>query len=396
MSIVLRPASSDDIPSLRALDVLCFPPGRSETEPAAPGELEAGVEEGQVIVASLDGAVVGFIQYSLTGAGGQQVAFILGAAVHPDARGRGLAGQLVRDALAAISGSGSESVATTTAPDNVSMIHVLCRSGFVGTTFIPNYFGAGKDRLYFELRGHDGYRRKGNRLFLPVTNDATGMQRLLSDQSLLTDIVQLPHGPHYEISRELHHDERTVIANEVATSAAFAGAVLASLTFLFGFAITNNDISADVVGAVGASLLTALLALVAYTNSSGELARLRKGDLERFMRVGDVVSEFAGTYALFCLTPALLISATDGAGPSAVVAAAATILLAIYHFSDINMVDRYVRGPMWTGLKTLLAAVPLLAYGAWEVLDALWPWTVTWAFVSLVMTAGCLRATETS
>ena len=52
-----------DLDEIRQLDQLCFPPNNLHREPAAPGELEKGIDTGRVRIVKKNGAIVGFLQY---------------------------------------------------------------------------------------------------------------------------------------------------------------------------------------------------------------------------------------------------------------------------------------------------------------------------------------------
>lgn len=306
--VTIRAATVADLAAVKALDKTAFAPGES-AELAADGEFERGVAEEGLIVAVSGNEIVGFVQFGPTIAAEW---FIYGAAVAPQRRGEGHAGHLVNAALAAIRRrAGNEiRVAATTAPTNTAMVRVLTNTGFVGTAWVDDYFGPGKDRLYFELVS-GGSTDYTERILIPTTS-VNSVKTLLQSKRHLIASVRLPHGWNFEVATPLDSEPATAQTNEVAVSSAFAGTLMAAFTFVFGFALTTAEIGADLLAASGIGVLVSLLALIAYTNASGDLARLRPRAWDRFIRVGNSWSEFGSVYLLFTLTPALVLSATDG------------------------------------------------------------------------------------
>ncbi|MBQ9917189.1 MAG: GNAT family N-acetyltransferase [Microbacterium sp.] len=306
--VTIRGATVADLAGVKALDHTAFAPQES-AEVAADGEFERGVTQEGLIVAVSGDEIVGFVQFGPTIASDW---FIYGAAVAPQRRGEGYAGRLVEAALAAIRGhAGNEiRVAATTAPSNTAMVRVLTGAGFVGTAWVEDYFGPGKDRLYFELVS-GGSADFAERILIPTTS-VNSVKTLLQSKRHLIAAVRLPHGWTFEIATPLDSEPATAQTNEVAVSSAFAGTLMAAFTFVFGFALATAEIGADLLAASGIGVLVSLLALIAYTNASGDLARLRPRAWDRFIRVGNSWSEFGAVYLLFALTPALVLSATDG------------------------------------------------------------------------------------
>lgn len=161
-------------------------------------------------------------------------------------------------------------------------------------------------------------------------------------------------------------------------SATFAGAIIAALIFLFGFVLATASAPPDILAAIGSSVVLSTLALVAYTNASGELARIRAGSFTRYMEVANVVSEFAGVYPLFILTPAIVVAKTHASVASLVLAIASGVTLLLYQYVGLDLIHRYERRrhAAWSIYRWLLAALPLLAYVSWLSLGKTWPWTV--------------------
>lgn len=379
--VTIRAATVADLAAVKALDKTAFAPEES-AELAADGEFERGVAEEGLIVAVSGNEIVGFVQFGPTIAAEW---FIYGAAVAPQRRGEGHAGRLVNAALAAIRRrAGNEiRVAATTAPTNTAMVRVLTNAGFVGTVWVDDYFGPGKDRLYFELV-NGGTTDYTERILIPTTS-VNSVKTLLQSKRHLIASVRLPHGWNFEVATPLDSEPATVQTNEVAVSSAFAGTLMAAFTFVFGFALTTAEIGADLLAASGIGVLVSLLALIAYTNASGDLARLRPRAWDRFIRVGNSWSEFGAVYLLFTLTPALVLSATDGSVGGGVIAAVASLLLAAFHMSHLDMSRRYERFRiLWSAIRIAYTAMPLAALAVYLLAGATWPWTIGLGVLTLI------------
>ena len=101
LSLTLRPATAADAEALAALDETCFPaadrfPKRVWRHLLGPGRRR---RSSLTILAEADGRVVGSINLLLRR--GSRVARLYTLAVHPDARGQGLANRLLAAALTA-------------------------------------------------------------------------------------------------------------------------------------------------------------------------------------------------------------------------------------------------------------------------------------------------------
>lgn len=378
--VEIRAATADDLVAVKALDRAAFAAEES-AELAAEGEFERGVEEVGLLIAVCATDIVGFVQFGPT-VGAEW--FIYGAAVAPSQRGGGLGRRLVDAALEAIRARAGNDlrVAATTAPTNFAMIRVLTGAGFVGTAWVDDYFGPGKDRLYFELAS--GAFPDYTELILIPAASISAVKEMVQGKRHLIASAMLPHGWHIEVATPLDSEPASVKTNEVSVSSAFAGTLTAVFTFLFGFALTTPAISADLLGAAGAGVLVSLLALIAYTNASGDLARLKPRAWDRLICAGNAWSEFGAVYVLFTLTPVLVLSAKGFSVGAVVVAVAASLLLLAYHLSRMDISHRYVRRRMfWAAMRAIYTAMPLVALGVWWLVGSTWPWTIGLAALSV-------------
>lgn len=386
-AISVRAASAAELDAVRAIDALAFESGEA-TEFAAEGEFEQGVREQGLLVAIRDDDIVGFVQFGPT-AGTEW--FLHGVAVHPGHAGNGIAKQMVGSALEQIRERtySEPRVAATTSPTNTAMIRVLTEAGFVGTAWIDGYFGPGKDRVYFETNGSSSDYTE--RILVPA-NSTSSVKDLLHGKRHLLATTRLPHGWVLEVATPLDSEPASVQTNEGSVSSAFAGTLMAAFTFLFGFALTTTEIGTDLLGASGVGVLVSLLALIAYTNASGDLARLKPRAWDRLIRVGNAWSEFGSVYVLFALTPTLVLSATGASVGSVVVAAVSSLLLFAYHFSRMDISHRYARWPgFWTAVRWAYTVLPVAALGVYAATGATWPWTLGLASLSLASLIVSLR-----
>lgn len=382
-----------DIDTIKEIDRISFPLGGA-AEPAASGEFERGVDEYSLLVAEIDDEIVGFIHFGKIHA---REFFIYGTAVLPAFRRRGVARALTQRALNEVRRRGGNNfhVSVTTAPDNLAVIAILTEHGFVGTSWLRDYFGPGKDRLYFEYSWPSSARGTGNHVFLPTVAPAA-LSELLTEGRCLVAVADLPHGMHYEVATPLEDERASAAMNEIQVSVSMAGTLTASFTFLFGFVLVTPAIGTDLLGATGAGMLVSLLSLLAYSNASGDLARLDLMAWKQFMLVGNVWSEFGAVYSLISLTPTLVVSATKGSPGSLAIALVATLLLIFYHRSRIDIMSRYTHSRwLWVTLRIIYSASPLAAVAVWQLCHSTWPWTLGFVLTTTAaLVAGSAQRTE--
>ena len=149
MELTVRVAAVEDLPQLIALDAECFPHGNVDLEPAPAGEIEAGVEEGAVFVASLQEKIVGMLQLDRLSSNEWE---LLTLAISGPHRGQGVGRALMDSFLAELAKSPYlVAVSCLTSPNNLVMQGLLESYGFVQVGLLADYFGPGKHRLRFQL-----------------------------------------------------------------------------------------------------------------------------------------------------------------------------------------------------------------------------------------------------
>jgi ribosomal protein S18 acetylase RimI-like enzyme len=149
MELNVRVALSSDLPELIALDAECFPKGNTDLEPAPAGEIEAGVDDGGVFVATADSKVVGMLQLDKVSSNEWE---LLTLAITSSHRNQGVGQALMERFFLELSQSPyMVAVSCMTSPSNQAMQGLLESYGFVQVGLLEDYFGPGKHRLKFQL-----------------------------------------------------------------------------------------------------------------------------------------------------------------------------------------------------------------------------------------------------
>ena len=372
-SLTFRVAVESDLPAIKSLDELCFQPGDPDRIPAAPGELEHGVaSRGTTIALDEYQSVVAYVQ---TERPAPHHAHITGVAVHPNWRGKGLASQLIRMVLGE-TGSSDVSVSVVTSPRNVPMLKVLFRNGFIARLSVPDFHGPGAERLYLQHKSKVDYIDVDDRLLIPQKSWESGRQFLAKEGYVLTDVMSLSTDIVYELSRFERGDVASLQSDEASTSVAFAGGVLAAVTFLLGFAFTSPNYPDSVrVLLIGATFASAV-SLVIYANGSGEISRLRANQFGQIMKWGNVISEFGGLVPFLIVLPIVFAQIASLSWSPFVVGTLSSLALALYLYSRHCIYSRYPRRWYFDVLRILIAIAPIAGVILVRIPTITWPWTV--------------------
>jgi [ribosomal protein S18]-alanine N-acetyltransferase len=149
MELTVRVAEAEDLPKLIALDAECFPSGNTDLEPAPPGEIEAGVEEGGIFLAASNALIIGMLQLDKASSNEWELLTLAIASSH---RGQGVGKALMDRFLLELDRSPYlVAVSCMTSPNNLAMQGLLESYGFVQVGLMADYFGPGKHRLKFQL-----------------------------------------------------------------------------------------------------------------------------------------------------------------------------------------------------------------------------------------------------
>jgi ribosomal-protein-alanine N-acetyltransferase len=149
MEIEIRVATESDLPHLISLDAECFPLGNFDLEPAPPGEIESGIQEGAIFVAALHETRVGMLQLEKVSPNEWELLTLAITASH---RGQGVGKALMQQLFAELAKSPYlVAVSCLTSPNNEAMQGLLEGFGFIQVGLLSDYFGPGKHRLKFQL-----------------------------------------------------------------------------------------------------------------------------------------------------------------------------------------------------------------------------------------------------
>ena len=189
-----RIAARADSAVVRKLDDLAFGP---EGQRAEPGELEAGVDAGDIHVLAQDGVPVGYIHADTSRPGRIYVA---GVGVRPERQGQGLGSALIDHMLELL---GDERhripVITVTSPGNVPMLKALFRRGFSARWFLADYFGPGHHRFGCQLRSV-GARSSESVLKIPISRLEQICNLMFSQTFLIQGITGVGATAEFELA----------------------------------------------------------------------------------------------------------------------------------------------------------------------------------------------------
>ncbi len=141
-------AGRSDYTTVRALDDATFPESSPDKQRAEPGELEWGIEAGDVHLLDYEGHAVGYV-YADRSVPGR--VYISGIAIHPGFQGHGFGGLLMSHLLTVLPDGDRTAVVTVTSPRNLRMLRTLFRRGFAARWALTDYFGPGKHRFGCQL-----------------------------------------------------------------------------------------------------------------------------------------------------------------------------------------------------------------------------------------------------
>lgn len=387
MTVSVRQADISDLGEVERLDAICFQPSDPDHQPAAPGELRAGLQARQCLVAELNDVVVGYIAHD---APSPDHIYISALAVEPGHRESGVGGALLDHFLRSLSPTTlvTTSISTVTSPNNLPMLRLLCSRNFIVRRQLADYFEPGSKRFYCQLKTRHMFTDPDDRYLVPVGSIASIGHLLDDDAYVITDVLSMSWDAFvYEISRFDVDDIGSLQSDECAASISFQSAILAILTFLLGFAFASSNYPAGAWAVLVFATLASTISLIIYANASGDLSRLQNGDFQQYMKWGNLLSEFGGVqpFAVVLALTFANVASTDATG--AVVAGGVGAALLLYEFSSFSYRDRYRRELRYTIAAIICAALPLA--GVWtldsETLTIAWTVVALAAFASRII-----------
>lgn len=341
-------------------------------QPAADDELQRGVAAGETWVAeNRDGTIVGFAQvttenFRTDDANDRQSVprYLAGVAVHPGFRRQGIASGLVASSLPRTS-NGAYAVVH---PANFEMLRVLFAHGFVATRLIRDYFGPDRDRLYLSLPAGLRLQSHDDRLCVPAECSTALVQMLDEPGRVITGIAELPHGWQFQVDRFNVKDPFAIRTAEMETSVQLTGVLLTVQTFLLGFALAIRGTDPALVALLALALTVSLIAAVVYANASGEMARLDDVRFDRYLGLGNILSEFGGVLPTLQIVPVIVAAQLNDPTISLATCLAAGAVSAWYQAARLDIQSRYLPQRPRYGIRTTLAVYVLRASEVWIVL----------------------------
>ena len=316
MTVSVRQADISDLGEVERLDAICFQPSDPDHQPAAPGELRAGLQARQCLVAELNDVVVGYIAHD---APSPDHIYISALAVEPGHRESGVGGALLDHFLRSLSPTTlvTTSISTVTSPNNLPMLRLLCSRNFIVRRQLADYFEPGSKRFYCQLKTRHMFTDPDDRYLVPVGSIASIGHLLDDDAYVITDVLSMSWDAFvYEISRFDVDDIGSLQSDECAASISFQSAILAILTFLLGFAFASSNYPAGARAVLVFATLASTISLIIYANASGDLSRLQNGDFQQYMKWGNLLSEFGGVqpFAVVLALTFANVASTDATG----------------------------------------------------------------------------------
>lgn len=387
-------AKSSDHKEIETLDALSFPQDDIHREPAVPGELSAGIKSGQILVARIEGRIVGFLHYEKPL---DDHIYISALAVHPDYRSRGIASTLLDHFLKISSKTtGNPGISTVTSPTNIPMLRILTSRGFLVRTVMKDYFGPGRDRFYCQYRSRLDFVHPDDRFIVPANALPHLYLIMEATEYAITSVTRLPSGPAFEVCRFEREDISSLQADEVAVGVQFSSGILAAITFILGFSLTSSSYGDDVRVVLIGAVISTIFSLTVYANASGELARIRTNNFHQHMKLGNILSEHGGVLPFLIILPVIFAGVSDNKTVSWVITLVAMIAIIIYDRSRFSISYRFRRGWLVNILAAIIYLSPLSGTLLIHLRIPTWTWTtvISLALISQACVYAFMRDLE--
>lgn len=150
-SVVLRPATVNDVPGIWTIEQLAFP---QPAERFLPRKVRYLIESPRatVLVAELEGDVCGWAAGFAWTRSPRPWGRIFALAVNPRVHGQKLGERLLRQLMDELRAAGAQRFVLEVRPDNAAAIRLYERVGFTGCVLLPSYYAPGLDarRMVFD------------------------------------------------------------------------------------------------------------------------------------------------------------------------------------------------------------------------------------------------------
>lgn len=355
--MAIRLALAGDVKKIRALEKGSFPKGKLDLEPAHVGEIEYGVEKQQIWVEEVGADLVGFIhveelkdrRYNL-----------VSLAVKNDYKGRGFGRNLLAHVLALVFESEPQAeMSCVTSPRNIGMMRLLLSHQFVGTRIARDYYGKGKDRVFFRRGYSRGEYFRGSHEYIPMDSTDALIFAMENANKELVGVQSSAQGVMAELANPVASEPIALRQTEANASVSESSGVLAALVFLLGFSFAaEGDALPWLRVFLAIAAVLTLGSLQVYANSTGSMARIGDGKFDAYMKWGNLLLEYGGIYPLALSLPVMVAALSPLPGIGYVVVGFTTLLLFAYEFSPFSIYSRYRKSVTSTVLVLISCLLP--------------------------------------
>lgn len=137
----IRPAERADLLAVVRIENASFP------QPWPYDAFDRFLGEPGFLVATRDGAVVGYVVADVTPNFGRDLGHVKDIAVHPDHRGSGIGSALLARSIAVLGGHGADTVKLEVRESNDGAKRLYREFGFEPLRRVPNYYDNGEDAI---------------------------------------------------------------------------------------------------------------------------------------------------------------------------------------------------------------------------------------------------------
>lgn len=323
---------------------------------AGPEALRGALDGGLVSVAVVGGEVVGYAVVERPLAHHVRLTALAVALAH---RRRGVGSALLGRVLAearAAEGEGG-SVSAVAGPAETAVAGLLLAHGFLGTRVLRGGADGQLLRVHYQHTARATYVDPYARHLVPAADVPQLVASLAAGDQALTALTVLSGEPAFEVTRFEPEDPSSLRSDETQVGLGFAGAVLASLTFLVGFSFASSHYPSDVRLLLIVATFVSTMSLIIYASAGGELARVRSNSFGRIMKWGNVLSEYGGVLPFLASLPITFAQLDGSTGLAVATGALFSVGLGAYEWSPFSIAHRF----RWTATTVVLTGLTSLA-----------------------------------